>query len=78
MRVGATAMRASSVCLCVSAYVRVDARVHVRVSERERERDEKGNNRRWNAVAPCQRMLQSPSNNNRSGEETSLLDIKKT
>lgn len=41
MRVGATALRASSACVCesvyVSACVRVDARLHVRVSERESE-----------------------------------------
>lgn len=71
---GATALRASSVavCVCVRARERACTREE-RVSEREREKQQTSK-----AEAPCQRMLQSPSNNNRSGKETFLLDKKKT
>ncbi len=81
-RMGATALRASSVemCVCVCVWVVARAcRVRVRERERERERErDRGKQQTWRAVAPCQRMLQSPSNNNRSGKETFLLDKKKT
>lgn len=75
---GATALRASSVavCVCVCARERActsEERVSERESERAREKQQTSR-----AEAPCQRMLQSPSNNNRSGKETFLLDKKKT